>query len=749
MYFDVIGLPPTPEEVTAFARDFQRQPRRAVAALADKLLASPHYGERWARHWLDVVRFAESDGFETNQPRPNAWPYRDYVIRALNEDKPYDQFVREQLAGDTLGVDEATGFLVGGPWDRVKSPDPVLTANQRADELHDMVGVTGATFLALTVNCARCHNHKFDPIAQTDYYALKAVFAGVQHGERAVRPPDFAARQERAAALRPPLADVEQQLAQFEPLANLEPAPDAPRRAPVTRGRNVERFALVEAKFMRFTIHETTQLEPCLDELEVFTRDGRNVALAAAGARLASSGDYAGNPFHKLEHLHDGLYGNERSWISNERGRGWVRVEFARAEQIERVIWSRDREEVPRYNDRLATRYDVEVSSDGAAWQRVASSADRLPPGTKAGAEHTAKGLAAAEAARFTALLAERSALQTQIAGTIRPQMVYAGKLGPPEKTFRFHRGDPMQPRELAPPGGLSEFPAPWRLGETAADAERRLALAQWIAAPENPLTARVLVNRLWHYHFGNGLVDTPSDFGLNGGRPSHPELLDWLAGEFIARGWSLKALHRLILTSATYRQSSAPVAAALAVDAGDRLLWRFPPRRLEAEPLRDAILAVSGRLDLRQGGPGFDLFETNANYVKVYVTKTQFGPDDFRRMVYQNKPRAELDALFGAFDCPDAGQIQPRRTVSTTPLQALNLLNSEFLLEQARALAERLAREAGAAPAAQVRRAFALCFSREPHAEETAAATRLIAAHGLEIFCRALYNANEFILVF
>ena len=273
--------------------------------------------------------------------------------------------------------------------------------------------------------------------------------------------------------------------------------------------------------------------------------------------------------------------------------------------------------------------------------------------------------------------------------------------------------------------------------------------MAKWITDPRHPLTARVLVNRLWHYHFGTGLVATPSDFGLNGARPSHPELIDWLAAEFVKRGWSQKAIHRLIVLSATYRQASAANSKGMAADAGSRLLWRYPPRRLEAEPLRDAVLAVSGNLDLRMGGPGFDLFEPNTNYVKVYNPKKVFGPAEWRRMVYQNKPRMQLDDVFGSFDCPDAGQIAPRRTSSTTALQALNLLNSRFMVQQAGTFAERLRQEAGDDAPAQVRRGFRLAFQREATGAELSAATKLVREYGLTALCRALLNANEFLYVF
>jgi hypothetical protein len=303
-----------------------------------------------------------------------------------------------------------------------------------------------------------------------------------------------------------------------------------------------------------------------------------------------------------------------------------------------------------------------------------------------------------------------------------------------------------MQPREQIAPGGLAQIGKKLALPAGTPEQERRLALANWIADPAHPLTARVIVNRLWHYHFGTGLVDTPSDFGMNGSRPTHPELLDWLAHELVTHGWSLKHIHRLILLSQTYRQGSAASDAAMKVDSGSRLLWRFPPRRLEAEALRDAMLAVTGKLDLTMGGPGFDLFEPNDNYVKVYATKADCGPAEFRRMVYQSKPRTMLDDFFGAFDCPDAGQPAPKRTSSTTPLQALNLLNSNFAIQQAEFFAERVKKEAGDDATAQVKRAFRLIFSRAPSPEETADSTQLIAQHGLPALCRALFSANEFI---
>ncbi|HEX5106513.1 MAG TPA: DUF1553 domain-containing protein [Pirellulaceae bacterium] len=794
LYFDLIGLPPTPEEAAEFVADGDPQ---AYEKLVEKLLTSPRHGERWAQHWLDVVRFAESDGFETNKPRANAWPYRDYVIEGFNRDKPFDQFVREQLAGDALGADAATGFLVGGANDVVKSPDPVLTAQQQADVLHDIVSTTGSAFLGLTVGCARCHNHKFDPIPQADYYALAAVFAGVAHGERPVTTQQNRERPELLAALRARLDDLDAQLLRYEPLADVTSDPAIlaaeKRLRPAVHPRlNVERFAPVVAKRVRMTVHKTNLYEPCIDELEVLAAGDspRNVALANSGAKPAASSVYPNSTIHRLEHINDGQLGNGRSWISNEQGGGWIELEFPQSVEIEAVRWGRDREE--KYKDRLAIEYTLEVAGEDGAWTAVATHRDRepflagQPFDPAAGLAH----LPPQVRATADALLAERAKVEAEIKDLTAQPMLYAGVFTKdPAATHRFHRGDPMQPREAIQPGGLRAIEVAYdRVGfahqdpanDSVAgaavgaalpteDQRRRLALAEWIVDPANPLTARVIVNRLWQHHFGEGIVATPSDFGVNGARPSHPELLDWLAAELIDSGWSLRHIHRLIVTSATYRQSSnvefgmrnaesepgtrsiphSALPTPHLIDADNRLLWRYSSRRLEAEPLRDTILAISGKLDLTMGGPGFLAFEPNDNYVRVYNPKQAFGPTDWRRMIYMTKIRMHQDGTFGAFDCPDGGQIAPRRASSTTPLQALNLLNGPFLVQQAELFAERVRREAGPTAEAQVRRAFLLAYQREPADEELAASIEIVKAHGLPVLCRALLNSNEFLFVF
>ncbi len=352
------------------------------------------------------------------------------------------------------------------------------------------------------------------------------------------------------------------------------------------------------------------------------------------------------------------------------------------------------------YRDRLATDYLIEAQATDGRWTPIAGSAGRLPPNASelSPAAFPAR-LSSGERHQASKLFAALQRLTSERENTSASPRVYSGVFAQPDPVHRLYRGDPGSPREVVNPSAIAAV-GPLEIPAAAPEQERRVALARWIARPQNPLTARVMVNRLWHYHFGRGIVETPSDFGHNGGRPSHPELLDWLANELVRSGWSLKHVHRLILTSATYRQSSAPRPHGLKVDAGARLLWRFPPRRLEAEAIRDSMLAVSGVLDERMGGPGFSPFQPNTNYVRVYRPKEEFGPAEWRRMVYMSKVRMEQDSVFGAFDCPDAGLIAPRRTQSTTAVQALGLFNSNFTEEQADLMAERCRREAGSGAA-------------------------------------------------
>jgi hypothetical protein len=607
LFLDLHGLPPTPEELDVWttrlgegqaestASSEGRLDDIAVGELIDYLLASPRYGERHAQYWLDLVRYADTDGFEVNTPRPHAWPYRDYVIQAFNDDKPYDQFLFEQLAGDTIGEDAATGFLVSAavllPGQIGKDDESIRLARQ--DALDEIIVGTSASFLGLTIGCARCHDHKFDPISQADYFALQAFFAGVEYGDREIRDAQWQARQVEIRKLASEIGELGVRLHAWQPLA---------------------------------WVGRTSFLD---DE------DPRRV-----------------------------------TWLKPRRGHG----------------------------------------------EEIADIAGRLE-----------------------VLNRRKSELE-------RPNLVFAGIFRQPDETFVLQRGDPEQPLERIGPRAPSVL-GDLQLPLDADERQRRVALARWLASAENPLTARVMVNRIWQSHFGKGFVETASDFGLNGAEPSHAELLDWLAAEFIRRGWSMKEMHRLILTSDTYRQSSRIDPDDRLLDADDRLLGRFPSRRLEAEVIRDSVLRVSGSLNFAMGGPGFDFFKSRGG-LDGFPPLEKFGENELRRMIYSHKVRMEPVPIFGAFDCPDAGQAMPTRGRSTTALQALNLFNSPFMNEQAEAFAERVSAEAAADPTLRIERAFRLALGRSPSATEWPQVSQVVQEHGLSTLCRVLLNSNEFLFL-
>ena len=741
--FDLTGLPPTPEQVQAFTAS-------AMESVVDDLLKSPRYGERWAQHWLDVVRYADTHGFEVNTERPNAWPYRDYVIRSFNNDTPYDTFIREQIAGDALKQDTATGFLITAsvllPGQIGKDEPSKRLARQ--DSLDEIVTNIGQTFLGLSVGCARCHDHKFDPISQRDYYAMQAFVAGVEYQDRELHTPEAEAQRLDAKKWKTRLATIDQQLGSFVPLAKT-----GARRPPVNARKNADRFAPVKARRVRFTILETNNLEPCIDELEVFDTSGRNVALASTGTTATSSGDTTVADRHELRHINDGQYGNSRSWMSNEIGKGWVVLEFPEEHTINRVVWGRDRED--KFHDRLATRYLIEVADGPGTWHSVADSSDRqaFKPGNKKPVEFSLKGLSTEEAKKAGPLMQEKTRLEAKVQTAENAGRAFAGRFRTPDEIHLLNRGDPEQPKDEVVPAVLSSL-GTLKLPKECAEQERRKTLADWIASPRNPLTARVMVNRLWQGHFGTGLVETSSDFGHNGTKPSHLELLDWLAQEFIRSGWSVKHMHKLILLSATYRQNSS-IADSKAgsadnpqlIDGDDRLLWHFPSRRLEAEAIRDSMLAVSGRLNLTMYGRGFDLFAQRGG-LSGFTPVESYKGDGLRRMIYAHKVRREREAVFGSFDCPDAGQSTARRRDSTTPIQALNLFNSRFTIDESEALAARVNAEAGNEVPRQIRRAYQLTLNRDPSADELLDAEPTVRDHGLTPLCRALFNSNEFLFV-
>ena len=534
----------------------------------------------------------------------------------------------------------------------------------------------------------------------------------------------------------------------FEPVGDGEPKSKPLRpaiREAVNAAHNIESFPPIKAKLFRFTIEATSTSQPCIDELEIFS--GKiNVALASAGAKASSSGDFV-HPKHKLAHINDGKYGNSFSWIA-AKSSGWVQIELPKEAVIDRIEWARDREN--KYSDRVPVRYRIEAATMPGEWRQIAGSGDRLAFGSKDEKggpgydfdSHPVKvaGNGRKALVRLNAALKRRGELA-------KPMKVYAGTFAQPGPTHRLYRGEPDQKREEVGPALIASL-SDLKLKRDAPERERRRALADWIASRENPLTARVIVNRLWQFHFGEGLVDTPSDFGANGSKPTHPELLDCLAMELMNNNWSLKHVHRLILMSKTWQQDSRPNRKAMKIDAGSRLLWRFPSRRIEAEGIRDAMVQASGVLDLKMGGPGFSAFEVEMENVRHFHPKKNYGPGDWRRMIYMTKVRQEKDQVFGAFDCPDASQAAPKRSRSTTPLQALNLLNSNFVIQQAELFAKRLEKEGGKSVAKQVDRAYELAFGRPSSAVERSDASAFIKSYGLQQFARAMINANEFVFI-
>lgn len=572
---DLLGLPPTPDELARFLADDSPQ---AFERVVDRLLESPHYGERWARHWLDIVRFAESDGFERDQLRENAFRYRDWVIQAFNDDLPYDEFVRLQIAGDVLLPDDpgaviATGYLVCGPRDRVGETQQSLAmrAVVEQDALEDIVGATAQTFLGLTVHCARCHDHKFDPVSQVEYYQLASVLRGVKHGDRD--------SQSSAAGKK--------------------------------HARQLELLKL-----------ERTHLEQKLAALSADEQEQR------AELELALS-------------------------------QGKVRQDLLSAGKTYAVV----------------------------------------------------------------------------------PQQ--------PAVSHVLARGNPSQPGAVAIPGALAACGGVTRFGleADAPEAKRRVALAYWLTDPANPLPARVIVNRIWHYHFGLGIVDTPNDLGFNGSRPSHPQLLDRLARELIAGQWSLKQLHRTIVLSATYRQSSRMLAQGSKLDADNRLLWRKTPLRLEAEDLRDSMLAVAGTLNPQMGGPGYLEFKIRISNSTFYDPIETVGREFQRRSIYRTWLRSGTNRFLDVFDCPDPSTVTPKRAVTTTPLQALALLNNAFVLRVAQDFAARLERSSDQLDR-RIETAHALAFSRPARNDELALGREFVKAHGSPAYCRVLFNSNEFLYV-
>jgi hypothetical protein len=633
-YYDLVGLPPTPDEVRAFEAD---ESPGAFERVIDGLLASPRYGETWARHWLDLVRYAETNGYERDGPKPEAWRYRDYVIGAFNSNKPYDQFVREQIAGDEL--DEvtfeslvATGFQRLGIWD----DEPVDADQAFYDSLDDVVATTGQTFLGLTVNCARCHDHKIDPIPQADYYRMLAFFRNT-----------------------------------FE---------------------NIKQG---EFKKSAFTLNTTTPL-----------------------ATPAEQEDYA----RRKNELKERIEGLEAKILPFE----------------DTIVATFSNPEKDDAKDERTRRALIERK------QEAALSAEAL--------------------AEYLNLRRELGDLKRVALQPLPQGLVIRENGAKAPETFILIRGSAHSPGDMVTPGfpQVLGFPDPGipAQPEDGKSSGRRRVLADWIAGRQNPLTARVMVNRIWQHHFGRGIVRSSNNFGKLGDRPTHPELLDWLAVEFMRTGWDIKALHKQIMLSKTYQMSSQANEAGLQKDPNNDLFWRFDMRRLRAEEIRDSVLFLTGNLNGKMGGPSIftdvpkEVLQTASQPDRAWG---ESAPEERnRRSVYVYVKRSLIEPVLGTFDLADADSPCAVRFSTTVPTQALTMLNSRFFNQQASALAVRLQREAGASPEEQALRAFSLALSREPTRAEVATAMEMIdrlqseagisAEKALERFCLLVINLNEFV---
>lgn len=727
------GLPPTPEMTEAFLKSYAANPDRAYENAVDRLLDSPQFGERWAQHWLDVIRWAETNGSEANLYRKNAWVYRDYVIRSFNEDKPYNQFLKEQIAGDTMGVGEAMGFLVAGPHvpPATVGREPAAIRQARADRMDEMMQTIGASVMGITVGCARCHNHKFDPVSIRDYYAMTAVFQDIEFGSRN---PEYAPEhplRQRGAELWKQIAEQRKQLQAFGGWQENWGAYRELHFKPVT----------TRAIRIRFKMSNIF-----LDELEVLGTEGlnRNLALARRGTTVSGYPEKGFETRNPIDRLNDGEYGTMiwRAKVEKDEERPWVQFDFQQPETINRLRLSNNREyfyetdyltkkpNLPRYE------FDVEILTEDGKWKPWTGT---WAVNKKLKEQHPERQKPLKEIQRLIGILSEEG-----------PRPSFVGRLIEPEVTHILLRGSPENPRDEVFPSGPTVLNGDLGMTSGSPGPKRRRAFADWIASPNNPLTARVMVNRLWHHVFGSGLVPTTSDFGNAGAPPTHPDLLNWLASEFTAptkttgSAWSTKSLIRLMVMSNAFRQSSRPHARGLAADAGSQLLWRFPPKRIEAEVIRDSILQASDNLDLTVGGRSYRIHNEKGTYAQWQVIDNH-GPETWRRMIYQERMRRVDDQLFTAFDFPDCGQVRAKRPVSTTPLQALNLMNSEFVIDQSRMIAERARRETEGDSNNAIRRCFELLLGRPPTMNEQTICQELMRNGDLPLVCRAIINSNEF----
>ena len=822
LYFDLTGLPPSPEEVEAFVAD--KNPK-AYEALVDQLLASPRYGERWARHWLDIVHFGETHGYDKDQPRPNAWPYRDYVIRSLNADKPYGRFVAEQIAGDVLfpgtvdGI-EAMGFLAAGPWDfigHVEVPESKIDGKvARHLDRDDFVANTLGTFMGLTVHCAQCHNHKFDPISHEDYYRLQAVFASIDRTDKTYdADPEVAkkragldakkgtamakiARLEADARKKggADLAAVEKQLADATKPANAAKPPEFGYHSQLAAKQE-------DAKWVQVDLGESVKLD--------------RVVLKPSHDDFNGIGAGFGFPVRfKIEVSDDATF-KTSVVIADETTKDYPKPGMSSPYSAKalgkaaRYVRATATKLAPRQNDYMLALAELEAfDADGknkalgklvtaldsieapVRW-RKSNLTDGLAPAGPKIADVELAVLALRHAELLKAALGEKgtvelAALRTevaetetalaQLAGSKRVAYIGAihtgggafagtGATGKPRAIHILPRGDVTKPGKEVVPGALASVPGingNFNLPTNHTEGDRRAELARWLTDTNNPLTWRVMANRMWQYHFGRGIVDTPNDFGKMGQFPTHPELLDYLASELRdgpvnpdrkggggpTGGGSLKHLHKLIVMSATYRQVSTSTDANAKLDSDNRYVWRQNRRKLEAEAVRDSILAVAGKLDLTPGGPSFRDFIVEKPEHSPHYQYHLHDPEDVkshRRAIYRFVVRSKQQPFMAALDCADPSLAVEKRNETLTPQQALAMLNNKLAVTMAKHFAARV-EKMGTTDAERMTAAVRLAFGRDPTAKERDALVAYAKEHGLANACRVVLNLNEFVFV-
>jgi len=811
VYFGLIGLPPTPAEVDAFVGDPDPQ---AYEKLIDRLLDSPHYGERWARHWMDAVHFAETHGHDQDRPRPHAWPYRDYLIESFNTDKPYGRFVAEQVAGDALypGDPQATvalGFLAAGPWDESSQmgiqdgtiDKKIAQYIDRDDMIQNAVGVINS----VTIHCARCHDHKFDPISQEDYYALQAVFAGVDRHDRLYDADhEVAARRKELDERISRLTAGEDVDGMLSEQTRQEVAEFVALRAEVDQGwRTLAPQLFLSANGATMTKQEDHSLllsghNPPTDVYTVVAdAEGERIAAVRLEVMLDGTLSQMGPGRAANGNLHlskfsiyiagpgggQAMLAGIRSATADFDQSGWT-IQHAIDGDAE-TAWGIHPETGKRHEAVFVLDEPVDIQR-GA---KITVVLEQLHGGSHMigrfrlsvnGVDTLAtEPLPEAVAAVLAQGEGERSDEQRRILarhvllgqaerglGALPPKRpVYAvasgfpadGNFKPaggPREVHLLARGNILTPGKPAVPGALSclnGLKSRFELADPQNEAERRAGLARWLSSKDNVLTWRSMANRVWHYHMSRGIVDTPDDFGKMGSLPTHPQLLDWLAVEFRDSGGSLKQLHRMILGSLTYRQASRHHESYASIDAGNNRYWRGARRRLDAEQVRDTVLMMSGKLDLTMGGPSVKQFvERPGVHVTPDVDYLTFDVDDeanHRRSIYRFLFRTLPDPLMESLDCPSGSVHAPVRSAAVTPQQALALLNSAFIARQAEHIAARVAAESRH-PDGQIRWLYQLAFQRDPSGAELNALRQYAAEHGLPAACRIILNTNEFIFI-